>query len=229
MHSLAVFQEIFNRYTEKPYPATSTLVPLYFPEEPLTFSEDLSPSTAPILNPPGLEPQALLVETPKDPVTTSIPPPSHPKESKHSWACVPIYPGLSHEELLKENYPALKRYIQRPARASCGIFVHESQEHEILFFNRLAKILSQKIFPTRLVLFHQKTLSDFSHSSHPFCLAPLPTIRYKNSQVNYHDPVLHDKVTCIPIYSSSQYEKDSALKRDLWTLLTSLSASMQKS
>lgn len=230
MHALAVFQEIFHRYTEKAYPATSTLVPLYFPEEPLNLKDNLAPptelppdhSTVPPSSPP---------QEPKKPATTLVIPPvsQQPKETSHTWACVPIYPGLSHEELLKENYPALKQYVQRPARASCGIFVHETQEHDILFFNRLAKILSQKLFPSRLVLFHQTTLSDFSQFSHPFCLAPLPRIGYKHAQIKYHDPILQDKITCIPIYSSYQYENDSELKRDLWTLLTNLSASMQKS
>ncbi len=224
MHSLAVFQEIFNRYTEKAYPATSTLVPLYFPEEPLHSVEDLAPPNEIPAPPPPLEPKEPLTA-----LTAPLSSPPQPKETKHSWACVPIYPGLSHEELLKENYPVLKPHVQRPAQALCGIFVHETQEHEILFFNRLAKILSQRLFPTRLVLFHQKTLSDFSRSPHPFCLAPLPRIGYKNSQTQYHTPILQNEITCIPIYSSSQYEKDTALKRDLWTLLTNLSASTQKS
>ncbi|MBQ8498575.1 hypothetical protein [Chlamydia sp.] len=232
MLSLAIFQEIFSRYVEKSHPATSTLVPLYFPEEPLNSPEDLSSTTAP--TPLKSTSNSQSISLPSAPVKERTTPtsPSSPTKSKdpqHSWPCVPIYPGLSHEELLKENYPALKRYIQRPARAYCGILVHETQENEILFFNRLAKILSQKLFPSRLVLFHQKIFSDFSHFPHPFCLAPLPIIGYKNSQIKYHNPISQDKVTCVPIYSSSQYTKDSELKRDLWTILTHLSASTQKS
>lgn len=182
MHALAVFQEIFHRYTEKAYPATSTLVPLYFPEEPLNLKDNLAPptelppdhSTVPPSSPP---------QEPKKPSTTLVIPPvsQQPKETSHTWACVPIYPGLSHEELLKENYPALKPYVQRPARASCGIFVHETQEHDILFLIDWLKF-SLKNFSLPVLFFFIRQLCLILANS-PILFVWLP---YPESGINTH-------------------------------------------
>ncbi|WP_375793924.1 hypothetical protein O1W69_02420 [Chlamydia sp. 12-01] len=218
-----ILQEIIDRYLESYYPPLAKLIPLSFKEEigkipiktlPLTKPKSIAQSTVADkkLNNPLPNP----IRDNEEPPLPTI----HEYIRKSSWECIPPPPDLSREEILRSHYSSLQAHcVKIPLDIPCGIFVDEEKDEEVLFFNRLTKILTQQIFPSRLVLLTGH--KDIFHKNKGFslCLAPLTMMRYKISNIRYHQSLTKDGCTWIPIYSSVYYENDPQLKRDLWVIL----------
>ncbi|SPN74035.1 hypothetical protein C10C_0898 [Chlamydia serpentis] len=205
--------ELLNRYFEQPYPNLSSLLDLELrdtlisPEEPKLTSKQ----------PPEM------LTTKSSPI--ALPPPMHPgKEQSKStdWYCVPLHPDLSKDHILKEKYHVLQGYVLPTAKIPCSIFVYEDNNQEVLFFNRLAKILTSQLFPTKLTLIHSSTDIFLNSTSLFLALAPLNVIRYKIPSTDYHQSLRQNECIFLPLYSSLEYEKDAQLKRNLWAILNRL-------
>lgn len=206
---LLKLSHILDRYFECPHPKLSDYLSLHLvPTKPQSLKKSLAAKKT-------------LPEAPKAlpaPVALQIPSPK--KLRSVSWECVPLHPDLSREDILKEHYPSLKNnQLVQPQHPPCAIFVDEEQDEEVLFFNRLAKILTQQLFPTRLSLLTSQTNIFSNSKSLVLGLAPLNVIRYKIPCAQYHKSFTQNGCTFIPLYSCLQYEKDTQLKRDLWAIL----------
>ncbi|WP_348663166.1 hypothetical protein [Chlamydia vaughanii] len=221
--SHSILKEIVDRYFEQPYPALARLMPLHFKGD---MNAPLNKPLPPVQEKTPVKTIALdiVLENPPPPsdINNEEPklPPIHERVKKSSWDCIPPHTDLSREEILRTCYPVLQPHIlHTPLDIPCRIFVDEEQNEEILFFNRLTKILTQQIFPTRLILHTGRR--EIFHSTEGFSLslAPLTMMRYKIPNIRYHQPFTKNGSTWIPIYSSVYYENDPKLKRDLWALL----------
>ncbi|MEF9496977.1 hypothetical protein [Chlamydia sp. 04-14] len=221
-----ILQEIINRYLDPHYPPLAKLIPLNLKEEisriPVKASAPIKPKiiTQPTTIDKKLEnPPLNPLQNNEEPSLPAV----HERIKKSSWECIPSPPDLSKEEILKFRYSALQAHcVKTPLDIPCGIFVDEEKDEEVLFFNRLTKILTQQIFPSRLVLLTGHKDIFHKNKSFSLCLAPLTMIRYKMSNVRYHQSFTKDGCTWIPIYSSVYYENDPQLKRDLWVILNQL-------
>ncbi|CAG9046035.1 hypothetical protein NVRI1_00374 [Chlamydia abortus] len=222
----SILQEIIDRYSEYYYPSLSQLTPLTFP-----CGHSPAPIKASLVQEKRMA-QPLVADKKLDkplsnPVQDSEAPPplpmAHERLKKSSWECVPLPPDLSREEILKFRYSTLQAHcLKTPLDIPCGIFVDEEKDEEILFFNRLSKILTQQIFPSRLILSTSHKEIFHKNTGLSLCLAPLTMMRYKIPNVRYHQSFVKDGCTWIPIYSSVYYENDPQLKRDLWVILNQL-------
>ncbi|AAP05585.1 hypothetical protein [Chlamydia caviae] len=222
-----ILQEIIDRYLEPYYPPLAKLIPLSLKEE----ISKLPPAKPSPISKPISIPQPATIDKK---LTNSSPPPTqdneepplptiHERVKKSSWECIPPPPDLSREEILRFRYPALEAHcVKTSLNIPCGIFVDEEKDEEVLFFNRLAKILTQQIFPSRLVLSTGHKNIFYKNKGFSLCLAPLTMMRYKMSNIRYHQSFAKDGCTWIPIYSSVYYENDPQLKRDLWVILNQL-------
>ncbi|BAE80944.1 conserved hypothetical protein [Chlamydia felis Fe/C-56] len=220
----SILQEIFHRYFEQHYPPLSKLIPLHLKEDikkaPLQVPP---PAQTKVPAKPTVTNKKLENSVPKPVRDNETLPPVHERIKKSSWECIPPSPNLSREEVLGFRYPSLQAHcLKTPLVIPCGIFVDEEKDEEILFFNRLSKILTQQIFPSRLILTTGHKNIFYKNRGFSLCLAPLTMIRYKISDVRYHQSFTKDGCTWIPIYSSVYYENDPQLKRDLWVILNQL-------
>ncbi|ANH78722.1 hypothetical protein [Candidatus Chlamydia sanziniae] len=211
---LTMLRQIMERYFEPIYPTLSHLQSLHVPKQTLLPVSKTSPTVLPITK--STIPKSSVVEC------VVSPPSSYEKPRSSFWECIPLHPDISREQILKEKYPSLtNRILSELPKIPCGIFVNEDSDNEILFFNRLAKILTQQLFPTHLILMHTQTC--IFNSTHLFLgLAPLSAIRYKFPNACYHQSLIYNGSTLLPLYSSLQYEQDMQLKRDLWAILNRL-------
>ncbi|WP_100934205.1 hypothetical protein [Candidatus Chlamydia corallus] len=203
--------QLLDRYSEEFYPKISSLLDVTLPNTAASISAPHLHKKA--IELPNAEPQVL------PPSPTNL---SKEKSKFSEWKCVPLHPDLSKDRILKEKYLALKDYTLSPPKIPCSIFVYEENNEEVLFFNRLAKILTQQFFPTKLTLIHPNTNIFLNNSDLFLALAPLNVIRYKIPTTDYHQSLTQNECIFLPLYSSLEYEKDSQLKRNLWAILNRL-------
>ncbi|WP_201456331.1 hypothetical protein [Chlamydia sp. 17-3921] len=211
---LSTLQHIIERYFEHFNPTLAQLLPLNLSNLAPTLSQQSTKKSSRTF----LEPLEKNSSVTKEASCVSVPP---AKKSKTSlWERVPFHPDMSREQILKEKYPSLESIrLKHSLIPPCTIFADEDNDEEILFFNRLTKILTQQLFPTRLTLVHSRTNIFSNNKSLVLGLAPLNVIRYKISSAQYHESLTQNDCTFIPLYSCVQYEKDAQLKRDLWAIL----------
>ncbi|EPP37006.1 hypothetical protein BOKEGFJH_00597 [Chlamydia avium] len=217
-----ILKQIAHRYLDHYYPTLSQLIPLCFskhslptpytnessaPKQPIEkISSEPDKASEIIIN--NSEPQLL---------------PIRDQRKTSSWEYHSPHSDLSKVEILRLSYRTLHPYVlSSPMEIPCRIFVDEEKNEEILFFNRLAKILTQQIFPTTLVLSIRNKDIFHNHEGFSLSLAPLTMIYYKIPNARYHQPFTKNESTWIPIYSSVYYENDPKLKRDLWARLNQL-------
>lgn len=218
----SILKQIAHRYLGQHYPTLAQLTPLHLASNlfsPLRTQENIVPKQAPEKLPSPSE-------TISSQVITSLPepqlPPVRDQRKASSWEYLPPHADFSKVEIFRLSYCALQPHVlSSPIKIPCRIFVDEENNEEILFFNRLAKILTQQLFPTTLISVGNKNVFH-NHDSFSLSLAPLAMIRYKISHARYHQSFTQNGSTWIPIYSSIYYENDPQLKRDLWTLLNQL-------
>ncbi|AAD19063.1 hypothetical protein CpB0957 [Chlamydia pneumoniae TW-183] len=204
--------QLLDRYSEELYPTLASLLNVTLPNTAISASVSSIPEKA--VEVPNAEPQPI---TPPPPTNLS-----QEKTKPSDWKCVPLHPDLSQNAILKEKYPALKDCSLPAPKIPCSIFVYEENNEEVLFFNRLAKILTQQLFPTKLTLIHAKTNIFVNNPNFFLALAPLNVIRYKIPTTDYHQSLTQNGCIFLPLYSSLEYEKDSQLKRNLWAILNRL-------
>ncbi|ADZ18921.1 hypothetical protein [Chlamydia psittaci] len=221
----SILQEIIDRYSEHYYPSLAKLIPLT-PK----WGNSPAPIKASVAQAQRIEKPLIADKKLEKPLSNPVqdseappPPITHERLKKSSWECIPLPPDLSREEILKFRYSTLQAHcLNTPLDIPCGIFVDEEKDEEVLFFNRLSKILTQQIFPSRLILSTNHKDIFHKNTGLSLCLAPLTMIRYKIPNVRYHQSFMKDGCTWIPIYSSVYYENDPQLKRDLWVILNQL-------
>ncbi len=220
----SILKQIAHRYLGQHYPTLAQLTPLHLAHDLLSpLPAQTQGNTAPQQAPEKVPSPS---ETNSSQVITSLPepqlPPVRDQRKASSWEYLPPHADFSKVEIFRLSYRALQPHVlSSPIKIPCRIFVDEEDNEEILFFNRLAKILTQQLFPTTLISVGNKNVFH-NHESFSLSLAPLAMIRYKISHARYHQSFSKNGSTWIPIYSSIYYENDPQLKRDLWTLLNQL-------
>ncbi|EPP34857.1 hypothetical protein CP10139811_0557 [Chlamydia ibidis] len=215
--------EIISRYSNQYYPNLAQLTSIHFLKQqnvdvkknvPQTCTNETSkPSenTPLFFSPTSLHPTTTLPQIDSPP----------PQRKKSSWDLVPMHPDESLQEILKIHYTCLKQYvIPDKVNVPCRIFAQEDEEEEILFCNRLAKVLTRQLFPTRLSLFSkpESVFKNINDSS--LFLIPIIAANYKFVNAQYHNTFIEHGKIWLPMYSCAYYENDIQLKRDLWAILS---------
>lgn len=225
LSSHSLLEQIVHRYLERHYPLVSHLTPLSLSNH-LASSPRVHKAKEPRKQATENIPQESEGSSSTDAITVSQEPqlpPLHHRRKASSWEYFPPHTDFSKIEILRLSYRTLQPYVlSSPLDIPCRIFVDEEKNDEILFFNRLAKILTQQVFPTTLICSIRNKDIFQNHEDFPLSLAPLTMIRYKISHARYHQSFTKNGSTWIPIYSSVYYENDPQLKRDLWALLNHL-------
>ncbi len=224
-----ITSQLISRYTESYYPSLTTLSSLIKEKPPVCLPP------VPIQKPTtkkALDSSSILSkenQIPLSPAKNAPQRPTHPAKTEvmerrklSSWLSSPVYPTTSYKTLIQARYSVLDELPDLPPLViPCCIYVHEDFEEEILFFNRLAKILTQQLFPCRLATFSSKETTPWDQNpDHCLYLSPLNLLKYTIPQAEHHHPYTQDNTTWVALYSSLHYEKAPELKRALWNLLT---------
>lgn len=228
-----LINQLYARYMESFYPTSFSrsflrLSPNQAQPSLSSFTPGTKIKTAPIelCKSPHLEQSTQPAPTPAShpspaKITSMFPRSAPRRQQQTSWYYVRPLLIHNHEELRKKSFKSLEPYVikeDKIIQPCCTLFVFNHEEEEFSFFHRLAKIISQRLFPARMDVLADP-ITTIPQSSSRLCLAPLKMLQMLHPSASLHHPLKNSTTTWIPMASSLQYEQDPQTKQDLWTLL----------
>lgn len=217
--------QLYAHYVESHYPTSFSCSFLHL--SPVATKQQPQRPRPPAPEQPVKTPQpspSIPTSTPTHKVsfTPAFTPKVEPRKSRlSSWYYVRPLLIHSHEELSKQTYKTLAPHIIKKENAihpCCTLFVFHHEDEEFYFFHRLAKIISQRLFPARMDVLQDPATTMPPHTS-PLCLVPLKFLHTRHPSARLHQPMVIQNTTWLPTSSSQHYEQDPKIKQQLWNLL----------
>ncbi|WP_348660442.1 hypothetical protein [Chlamydiifrater volucris] len=143
----------------------------------------------------------------------------------------PVYNGTNWElslspidpidDIASLSFSSLKDKTLSELAIPCAIFSHREDCEEVVFISRLAKVITQRLFPARCVFVRSADTFKQLLTQHSLALlSPSVTQQYFPSTLPHVSLPYDKKSLIIPIYSSEEYSNNTGLKKDLWAILS---------
>ncbi|WP_213357450.1 hypothetical protein [Chlamydiifrater phoenicopteri] len=160
------------------------------------------------------------------PTTTSyslkLPSPKKPVYNSTNWE-LSLSPVDPTDDISRLSFASLKDKALSEMIIPCAIFSHREDSEEVVFVSRLAKVITQRLFPARCVFIHSADTLEQLLPQHPLTLlSPILTQQYFPNTSPHSSFSYNKESLVIPIYSSEEYANNTGLKKDLWAILSKL-------
>ncbi len=154
-----------------------------------------------------------------------------PKEDskKSSWELFPMPLGSPNISLPTNKFSSLTNKVISFPKIACAILIKINNKDEILFLERLAKIITKLLFSCQIIYLHKKEDFVIQTQRFPLTLVPMKELTINGITTKIHQQVILNNNIILPLEDINQYMSNSLLKQDLWKQLNQINLQhMQK-
>lgn len=149
--------------------------------------------------------------------------------TKSSWDLFPMALNSSTISLPLTNFSCLKNKLISFPKILCAILTNIQDKNEILFLERLAKIITRSLFPCQIIHLHKKEDFITQINKFPLNLVPIKEIVQHGTKAKVHQQFILNTSTILPLENIKQYMSNTLLKQELWKQLNQITLpNMQK-
>lgn len=141
---------------------------------------------------------------------------------KSSWDLFPMALNSSTISLPITKFSCLKNKIISSPKILCAILTNIQDKNEILFLERLAKIITKSLLSCQIIHLHKKEDLITQINKFPLNLVPIKEIVQHGIKAKVHQQFVLNTSTILPLENIKQYMSNILLKQDLWKQLNQI-------
>lgn len=147
---------------------------------------------------------------------------------KSSWELYPMNLENSNILLPINEFSCLKNKIISFPKIFCAIFIKTKINNEILFLERLSKIITKFLFSSQIIHLNKKEDFPIQIKKFSLNLVPIKELILNGIKAKTHTKIILNNNVILPLEDINKYTSNSLLKQDLWKQLNQINQNMQK-